>query len=46
MNIKALTFLKIFGIINNISNYFWHLHVKEVRKSQIREVNEFSKITK
>lgn len=43
MNIKALTFLKIFSIINNISNYFWHLHVKEVRKGQ---TNEFSKITK
>ena len=43
MSIKALTFLKIFGIINNISNYFWHLHVKEIRKGQI---NEFSKITK
>ncbi len=46
MKIKALTFLKIFGIINNISNYFWHLHVKEVRKGQTRKINEFSKITK
>jgi hypothetical protein len=36
MTIKALTFLKIFGIINRISNYFWHLHVKEIRKNQTR----------
>ena len=46
MKIKALTFLKIFVIINKISNYFWHLHVKEIRRGQTRKVNESSYITK
>jgi len=36
MTLKALTFLRISAIISNIGNYFWHLHVKEIRKQQIK----------
>jgi hypothetical protein len=34
MTLKALTYLKISSTICNIGNYFWHLHVKEIRKGQ------------
>jgi hypothetical protein len=35
MSLKALTFLKLSSIICKIGNYFWHLHVKEIRKKQL-----------
>ena len=35
MSLKALTFLKISAITCKIGNYFWHLHVKEIRKKQL-----------
>jgi len=35
MSLKALTFLKISAIIIKVGNYFWHLHVKEIRKKQL-----------
>jgi hypothetical protein len=35
MSWKALTFLKISVITCKIGNYFWHLHVKEIRKNQL-----------
>jgi len=37
MTLKALTFLKISAIINKIGNYFWHLHVREIRKQQYKQ---------
>ncbi len=36
MSWKALTFLKISAIISKVGNYFWHLHVKELRKQQMK----------
>ena len=35
MSLKALTFLKLSSIICKIGKYFWHLHVKEIRKKQL-----------
>lgn len=36
MTIKALTFLKLSAITSSIGMYFWHKHVKEIRKEQYR----------
>jgi len=36
MSLKALTFLRISAIISKIGNYFSHLHVKEIRKQQLK----------
>jgi hypothetical protein len=35
MSLKALIFLKISSTICRIGNYFWHLHVNEIRKQQL-----------
>jgi|TARA_R100000084_G_C4584726_1_gene115482 hypothetical protein len=37
MNLKTLTFLKLSDITSRISVYFWHKHVKELRKQQYEQ---------
>ena len=36
MTKKALIYLKLSSIICKIGNYFWHKHVKEIRKQQYK----------
>ena len=37
-HLKPWHFLKISAITCKIGNYFWHLHVKEIRKNQTRRL--------
>jgi len=36
MTLKAEIYLKLSGWICSIGNYFWHKHVKELRKQQYK----------
>ena len=35
MRLKARIYLKLSSFICKIGNYFWHKHVKEIRKQQM-----------